>query len=153
MTDPRGYGLAAAKRVELYSQLAGGNPVNMFHPAADTWTIPAIDGDAAGDNFWFPMKENEFARAGNVPQFNPSGEMPTVVKFNPYASFFTSADDYRVGFLEGYEGPLPLQGPMQHRGVWRCRRIARRPECGCSPQTVALRPTPVGRVHGSRRWR
>lgn len=117
MTDPRGYGLPAETRVELYSQLAGGNPVNMLHPAADTWTIPAIDGDAEGGDFWFPVKENEFARAGNVPQFNPSGAMPTVVKFNPFESYFTSANDYRVGFLGGYEGPLPEQGPVAPAGV------------------------------------
>jgi hypothetical protein len=102
MTDVNGKGLSAAKRVELYQKLAGNNPVHMLHPAADTWTI--------GDDFWFDDKENEFDRAGIVPQFTPNGSMPTAVKFNPATSYFKSADNYRVGFFSGYEGPLINEG-------------------------------------------
>jgi hypothetical protein len=32
--------------------------------------------------------------------------MPTAVKYDPAASYFESADNYRVGFFSGYEGPL-----------------------------------------------
>jgi hypothetical protein len=102
MTDVNGKGLSAAKRVELYQKLAGNNPVHMLHPAADTWTL--------NDSFWFGQKENEFNRAGIVPQFTPNGSMPTAVKYNPAASYFESADNYRVGFFSGYEGPLINEG-------------------------------------------
>jgi hypothetical protein len=102
MTNVNGKGLSAADRVKLYQKLAGNNPVHMLHPAADTWTI--------GDDFWFAAKENEFNRAGIVPQFTPDGAMPTAVKYNPNASYFDSAGNYRVGFFGGYEGPLINEG-------------------------------------------
>ncbi|HTX00628.1 MAG TPA: hypothetical protein VMD59_17740 [Acidimicrobiales bacterium] len=105
MTDVEGRGLSTAKRVELYQQLAGGNPINMLHPAADTWT--AADGD-----YWFPAKQNEFARAGIVPQFAPGRSLPTAVKFNPNDSWFKSAANYRVAYYGGYEGPLVDAGKL-----------------------------------------
>jgi hypothetical protein len=37
--------------------------------------------------------------------------MPTAVKYNPNASYFDSADNYRVGFFGGYEGPLISEAP------------------------------------------
>ena len=114
MTDAEGRGLPEAVRVGLYEQLSGNNPINMLHPAADTWTLLDASGDL-GEQFWFDAKQNEFNRAGNVPQFAPDGALPRVVKFNPKASYFDSANDYRVGFDAGYEGPLvdtrPVQGP------------------------------------------
>jgi hypothetical protein len=103
----------------------------MLHPAADTWT--------SGPEFWFEAKQNEFNRAGPVPQFAPDGALPRVVEFNPKASYFDSADDYRVGFTEGYEGPMidlrPEQGPalppgqtgepVEHQLVGVAREAAR----------------------------
>jgi hypothetical protein len=131
MTDVDGRGLPAAIRVSLYEKLAGNNPINMLHPAADTWT--------SGPEFWFEAKQNEFNRAGPVPQFAPDGALPRVVEFNPKASYFDSADDYRVGFTEGYEGPMidlrPEQGPalppgqtgepVEHQLVGVAREAAR----------------------------
>jgi hypothetical protein len=115
MTDADGRGLPEDVRVALYQKLAGDNPVGMLHPAADTWTFLDPSGDL-GEQFWFEAKQNEFNRAGNVPQFAPDGDMPRVVKFNAQASYFDSANDYRVGFNAGYEGPLidlrPELGPV-----------------------------------------
>jgi hypothetical protein len=119
MTDVDGRGLPPDVRVALYQKLSGNNPINMLHPAADTWTFLDGSGDL-GEEFWFDAKQNEFNRAGNVPQFAPDGNMPRVVKFNPSASYFDSANDYRVGFDAGYEGPLidlrPEQGPVSPPG-------------------------------------
>ncbi len=103
MTNVNGKGLSATDRVKLYQKLAGNNPIHMLHPAADTWTIDS--------DFWFDAKENEFNRAGVVPQFTPDGAMPTAVKYNPNTSYFKSANNYRVGFFGGYEGPLIDETP------------------------------------------
>ena len=103
MTNVNGKGLSAADRVKLYQKLAGNNPVHMLHPAADSWTML--------NDFWFDAKENEFNRAGVVPQFTPDGAMPTAVKYNPNASYFDSADNYRVGFFGGVRARSSLRRP------------------------------------------
>ena len=87
----------AATRVKLYTELAGGNPIHMLHPAADTWT-------AADGSFWFAAKQNEFKRAGVVPEFAPDGII-RAVEFDPTLSWFDSVNDYRPVFDGGYVGP------------------------------------------------
>ena len=96
MISQDGTAISAAKRVEFYTELAGGNPVNMLHPAADTWT--------QGNSFWFAAKENEFNRAGVVPEFGPDG-IVRAVEYDPSFSYFKSADNYRIWYDGGYLGP------------------------------------------------
>ena len=96
MIDAGGLPLDAAKRVKFYTELSGGNPVNMLHPAADTWT--------QADSFWFAAKENEFNRAGVVPEFAPDG-IVRAVEYDARYSYFKSASNYRVSYDGGYLGP------------------------------------------------
>jgi hypothetical protein len=86
----------ASSRVKLYSALAGNNPINMLHPAADTWT--------SVKSFWFPAKQNEFARAGMVPEFDPDGNVRTVL-YDPKLSYWISPEVYRPVFFGSYVPP------------------------------------------------
>ena len=97
MTNADGTPIDAAKRVKIYSALAGGNPVHMLHPAADTWTLVKN----GVESFEFEMKLNEFNRAGVCPQFAPD-KIVRAVEYDPTLSYFKSASDYQVWFDGGY---------------------------------------------------
>ncbi len=106
MTTADGTPLSAEMRLKLYTELSGGNPIHMLHPAADTWT-------AADGSFWFDAKANEFKRAGVVPEFAPDG-IVRAVEYDPSLSYFNNANDYRPGFNGSYVGPP--QTPLPKTG-------------------------------------
>ena len=67
----------------------------MLHPAADTWT------NVAENLFSFPIKLNEFLRAGISPQFAPD-KVVRAVLYDANASHFTSPTNYKITYTGGY---------------------------------------------------
>jgi hypothetical protein len=96
MTNADATTIDASSRVKLYAALSGNNPIHMLHPAADTWN--------SLKSFWFPAKQNEFARAGMVPEFAPDGIVRSVL-YDPKLSYWISPDVYRPVFSGSYVPP------------------------------------------------
>lgn len=95
MMKADGTPLVDAARVRLYKILAENSPFGMLHPAADTWT------NVAENLFSFPIKLNEFLRAGISPQFAPD-KVVRAVLYDANASHFTSPTNYKITYTGGY---------------------------------------------------